>query len=399
MIDAPRSGLEGVRVVDLSRALAGPFCTLILGDHGAEVVKVELPVVGDDVRLWAPPYIGDESAYYLMINRNKRSVTVNLKHPLGKQVLERLVEEGDVLVENFSPGTLTRLGFPWERLHAINPRLIYCAISGFGQDGPGRALPAYDLIVQGMGGIMGLTGQPGGPPTLVGVPIADMTAGMFAAVAILVALHARGADGEGQMIDATMLGGQVALLSRQAARYFAAGESPGPEGNQHANIAPYQTFAAKDGYVNVGVANNAIFERFCRALELEELLEDERYADNPRRVQHKGTLIPVVQKRIAELTKEDVVKRLREANVPVGPIYSLAEVFADPVARHLQLAQEIDHPTIGKLRVPGFPVRMSGTPPRLRRHPPRLGEHTEEVLTELGYSAEEIAELRREGAT
>ncbi len=395
---AEGGGLEGLRVVDLTRALAGPYCTLILGDHGADVVKVELPRIGDETRLWAPPFVDGESAYYVSINRNKRSLTLDLKHPLGKRVLERLVEEGDVLVENFSPGTLARLGFDWERVQVINRRLIYCSISGFGSDGPGRAWPAYDLIVQGMSGVQGLTGQPEGMPTMVGVPIADMVAGMYAAIGILVALRAREETGGGQLVDATMLGGMVALLSRQAARYFATGESPRPEGNAHASIAPYQTFLAQDGYVNIAVGNNALFERFCRALDLEELLEDERYADNTKRVRHRATLIPIVQKRLAELTKDEVVRRLREVNVPVGPIYTLEEVFADPASRHLELLREVDHPTAGRVKMTGFPVRLSATPPRVRRHPPRLGEHTAEVLTELGFSEAEIAELRREAA-
>ncbi|HYY55572.1 MAG TPA: CaiB/BaiF CoA-transferase family protein [Candidatus Dormibacteraeota bacterium] len=391
-------GLDGIKVVDLTRALAGPYCTMILGDHGAEVVKVELPGTGDETRLWAPPFVDGESAYYLSINRNKRSITLDLKRDLAKRVLERLIERSDVLVENFSPGTLARLGFAPDRVRAINPRLIHCGISGFGSEGPGRAWPAYDLIVQGMSGIQGLTGQPDGMPTMVGVPIADMVGGLYAVIGILVALHARGASGEGQYVDATMLGSMVSLLSRQGARYFATGESPKPEGNVHASIAPYQTFLAKDGYVNVAVGNNALFERFCRALGLDDLLDDERYADNTKRVKHRATLVPAVQKRIAELPKDDVVRRLREVNVPVGPIYSLAEVFADPAAKHLELALEVDHPTAGKVKVTGFPVRLSGTAPGIRRHPPVLGEHTDEVLGELGYAPEEIAELRRDGA-
>ncbi len=390
--------LDGIRVLDLTRALAGPYCTLMLGDHGADIIKVEMPGTGDETREWAPPSIKGVSAYYLSINRNKRSVTLDLKNPDAKRVLERLIEKCDVVVENFSPGTLARLGFPDERVRRVNPRAILCHISGFGQDGPGRAWPAYDLIVQGMGGIMSLTGEPGSDPVMVGVPQADMVAGMFAAFAIAAALHARGRTGEGQVIDATMIGGQVALLSRQAARFFADGTVPRPEGNVHSSIVPYQTFRASDGHVNVGVANNAQFERFCRALGLEELLEDERFTENPKRVAHRREIVPIIERRVRNLTKAEVVRRLREANVPVGPINALDEVFADPVVRHLGLIAEVDHPTAGRVRAPGIPVRLSGTPPSVRRHPPELGEHTDEILRELGYAKEEIAALRRDGA-
>jgi formyl-CoA transferase len=396
--ESTEGALAGVRVLDLTRALAGPYCTLMLGDHGADIVKVEMPGTGDETREWMPPQIGGISAYYLSINRNKRSITLDLKHPDGKRVLERLVERSDVIVENFSPGTLGRLGFPDDRLRAINRRAIVCHISGFGQDGPGRAWPAYDLIVQGMGGIMSLTGDVGQDPVMVGVPQADMVAGMFAAFAIAAALFARERTGEGQVVDATMLGGQVALLSRQAARFFADGTVPRPEGNVHASIVPYQTFRASDGHVNVGVANNALFERFCRALDLDELITDSRFADNPARVAHRKELVPILEKRLAKLTRKEIVERLRNAAVPVGPINSLDEVFSDPVVRHLGLIAEVDHPTAGRVRAPGIPVRLSGTPASVRTSPPLLGEHTDQVLRELGYSDAEIAALRRDGA-
>ena len=370
----------------------------MLGDHGADVIKVEIPGEGDETRSWMPPAIGGVSAYYLSINRNKRSITLDLKHADGKRVLERMIERCDVVVENFSPGVLARLGFPDDRVRVINRRVILCHISGFGQDGPGRAWAAYDLVVQGMGGVMSLTGPAGGDPVMVGVPQADMVAGMFAAFAIVAALEARHRTGEGQVIDATMIGGQVALLSRQAARYFADGTVPGREGNVHASIVPYQTFRAADGFVNICCANNALFERMCRALELDELLEDARFADNGSRVRNRAPLIAALEARVATMRKEDIVRKLREANVPVGPINDLHEVFTDPVVRHLGLISEFDHPVAGRVRAPGVPVRLSSTPASLRSHAPLLGEHTDTVLGELGYAPDEIARLRADGA-
>jgi len=390
--------LAGIRVVDLTRALAGPYCTLMLADHGADVVKIEIPGTGDETREWAPPHMNGISAYYLAINRNKRSVTLDLKHPDGKRVLERMIERADAVVENFSPGVLGRLGFPDDRVRAMNRRAILCHISGFGQDGPGRAWAAYDLVVQGMGGVMSLTGPPDGDPVMVGVPQADIVAGMFAAFAIVAALEARHRTGEGQVIDATMIGGQVALLSRQAARYFADGTVPRPEGNVHASIVPYQTFKAVDGFVNICCANNALFERLCRAIDLEDLLEDARFADNGSRVANRHELTALIDARVSRMKKADLVRKLREVNVPVGPINDLHEVFTDPVVRHLGLIAEVDHPTAGRVRAPGIPVRLSGTPPSVRSHPPLLGEHTDQILEELGFTSAEVAKLRADGA-
>ena len=390
--------LAGIRVVDLTRALAGPYCTLMLADHGADVVKIEIPGTGDETREWAPPHMNGISAYYLAINRNKRSVTLDLKHPDGKRVLERMIERADAVVENFSPGVLGRLGFPDDRVRAMNRRAILCHISGFGQDGPGRAWAAYDLVVQGMGGVMSLTGPPDGDPVMVGVPQADIVAGMFAAFAIVAALEARHRTGEGQVIDATMIGGQVALLSRQAARYFADGTVPRPEGNVHASIVPYQTFKAMDEFVNICCANNALFERLCRAIDLEDLLEDARFADNGSRVANRDELTALIDARVSRMKKADLVRKLREVNVPVGPINDLHEVFTDPVVRHLGLIAEVDHPTAGRVRAPGIPVRLSGTPPSVRSHPPLLGEHTDQILEELGFTSAEVAKLRADGA-
>ena len=390
--------LAGIRFVDVTRALAGPYCTLMLADHGADVVKIEIPGTGDETREWAPPHMNGISAYYLAINRNKRSVTLDLKHPDAKRVLERMIERADAVVENFSPGVLGRLGFPDDRVRAMNRRVILCHISGFGQDGPGRAWAAYDLVVQGMGGVMSLTGPPDGDPVMVGVPQADIVAGMFAAFAIVAALEARHRTGEGQVIDATMIGGQVALLSRQAARYFADGTVPRPEGNVHASIVPYQTFKAVDGFVNICCANNALFERLCRAIDLEDLLEDARFADNGSRVANRHELTALIDARVSRMKKADLVRKLREVNVPVGPINDLHEVFTDPVVRHLGLIAEVDHPTAGRVRAPGIPVRLSGTPPSVRSHPPLLGEHTDQILEELGFTSAEVAKLRADGA-
>ncbi len=387
--------LHGTRVVDLTRALAGPYCTLILGDLGADVIKIELPGTGDETRQWGPPFVAAESSYFMSVNRNKRSVVLDLKSRAGLDALRRLVRSADVLVENFRPGTMERLGLSYAQAHELNPSLIFCSVSGFGQDGPRAKQPAYDAILQGMGGIQGISGEADGQPTRVGVPIADITAGMFGAYAVAAALFWRERDPErrGQWIDTSMLGGQVALLTYQAGRYFATGSAPSRIGNRHASIAPYELFGCADGYVNVAAANEPMWQRFCRALDLSTLLSDARFGTNSERVTNRAELSSLIEQRLSSLSMAEIIERLEQAEVPVGPVYTLDQVFDDSQSQHLGMAQPTRHPKVPDLRTTGFPYRLSETPAENRCPPPLQGEHTHEVLAELGYSDADIAAL------
>jgi crotonobetainyl-CoA:carnitine CoA-transferase CaiB-like acyl-CoA transferase len=388
--------LDDLVVVDLTRALAGPYCTMMLADLGARVVKVETPDGGDDTRGWGPPFYDGESAYFLSINRNKQSVALNLKDPRGRDLLLRLACRADVLVENFRPGTMDRLGLGYTTVRAMAPRVVYCSISGFGQTGPYRERAAYDLIVQGMGGIMGITGEPDGTPMRVGVAIADICAGMFAAYGILAALRVRERTGTGQWVDAAMLDGQVAWMTYMAANYFATGDNPPRVGSAHLNLVPYQPFPTRDGFVNVAVGSEGLWHKFCEALET-PIATDPRFATNADRVRNRAVLLDMLLPMFARRTTAAWVERLLRAGVPAGPIYRMHEVMEDAQVRHREMVVEVEHPRAGRVRVNGVPVKFSETPGGVVAPPPVLGEHSEAVLRELGCDAAEISALRRDG--
>jgi formyl-CoA transferase len=390
--------LAGVKVVDLTRVMVGPYCTMMLGDLGADVIKIEIPGRGDDTRHWGPPFVAGEAVYYLSVNRNKRSIALDLKQEAAREALWRLIAEADVLVENFSPGTIERLGFGYDAVKARRPDIIYASISGFGQSGPDYQRTAYDLIVQGTSGMMSITGHAGGPPTRLGVPIADIGGGMFSAYAIVAALFDRERTGEGSYVDVSMLGGQVALLTYQAGLYLSANAVPGQLGNAHPMIAPYDTFRTADGYVNIAVGNESLWQRFCTALELPDLVADERFSNNAGRSTNRGALYAAIEPRLAELTTDEVVHLLDAAGVPCGPIRNVAQAMDDAQTRAQDLVIETTHPTIGRLEVSGAPYHFDGEPVRARHAPPLLGEQTAEILGEAGFSDEEIATLLASGA-
>ena len=386
--------LEGIRVLDLTRALAGPFCTLMLGDYGADVIKIEIPGAGDDTRHWGPPFIGDESAYFLSINRNKRSLTLNFKEEKAREIFLKLVESSDVVVENFTPGVMGRFGLEYETVKRANPGIIYCSISGFGQDGPYQSRPAYDQIMQGISGLMSITGDPEGEPEKIGVAVTDIGAGMWAAFAVMSALYRREQDGQGQYIDISMLDAQVAWLTYQAGYYFAYGRAPQRLGKAHPTLVPYQAFMAKDGkYFNVAVGSERLWERFCQAVKREDLKDHPDYATNGVRVENRAALAPLLQEYFLTREADEWVADLQANSVPAGPINDLADVFSDPQVLHRDMFLEIPHPTLGSVKQTGLPIKFSRTPGGLDRHPPLLGEHNRAILSDLGYSDSEVDDL------
>ena len=407
------SALAGVRVLDLSRVLAGPWCTQTLADLGAEVIKIERPPGagtpgGDDTRGWGPPFLKDrdgqdtpEAAYYLGANRNKRSVMIDIAQPAGQALIHRLADTCDVLVENFKVGDMARYGLDAATLRARCPRLVYCSITGYGQTGPYRERAGYDYAVQGLGGLMSVTGErddlPGGGPQKVGVAVADLFTGMYATVAILAALRHRDACGQGQAIDMALLDTQVAMLANLGANYLVTGQAPRRAGNAHQNIVPYQVFEVADGHLILAVGNDAQFERFCTVAGCAELAADVRFTRNAARVRHREVLVPLLAPILRGRSRANWLAALDAAKVPCGPINDLHDVFNDPQVRARDMTVTLAHPHTDALRLVASPMKMSATPPTVRRAPPLLGEHTDEVLAEMGVDAIERAQLRQSG--
>lgn len=384
--------LDGIRVLDLSRVLAGPYCAQLLGDYGADVIKVEQPGIGDPTRQWGPPWVGEQSAYFLSANRNKRSLTLNLKSEPGLAILRQLIATADVLIENFLPGVMDGLGVGYAAARRINPRLIYCSITGYGQTGPARDEPGYDFIIQAQGGLMAITGPEHGEPYKVGVAITDVLCGLFAAQAILAALHHRERSGEGQHIDVALLDAQVAALVNVAHNYFATGAPPRRYGNAHANIVPYQTFATRDGHLALAVGTDAQFRRLCEAMGREDLRDDPRFATNPQRIAHRDALIPLLAKTLAQRTTGEWLDILKPSGVPVSPINDVPTILNDPHVLARGMVQ-----TIAGVTLLGPVAKLGATPATIRAAPPALGEHTDEILRDLGFDAQHIAALRAEG--
>jgi CoA:oxalate CoA-transferase len=388
--------LKGIRVIDLSWVLSGPFATMVLADLGADVIKVERPGTGDLARRNGP-FIDGLSSYFMSINRGKRSITLDLSKPRGKEILLALVERADILVENFVPGTMKRLGLDYEVLKEHNPRLIYASISGFGQTGPYAQRPALDVIVQGMAGTLSITGEPDGPPVRVGTSIGDITASLFAVIGILAALQERQVSGRGQALDISMLDSQVAILENAIARYFATGQVPRRLGTRHPVTTPFQAFRTRDGYIVVAVMDDQ-WPLFCKAIGRVDLLEDERFKSGYSRTQHYHLLEPIFNEAMLKKTSQEWLEELSALGIPCGPVNSIDRVVEDPQVVHRGMIKEVPHKRLGRVKVVNSPIKLSRTPPEVERPAPDLGEHTEEVLKELlGMGDEELSALRAEG--
>ncbi|MDE2686204.1 MAG: CoA transferase [Chloroflexota bacterium] len=390
--------LQGIKVIDFSQILAGPFCTMLLSDMGADVIKIEKPNGGDDTRRYGPPFIEGESAAFLTLNRNKRSIVLDLKSEQGIAVVRRMLEDADVMIHNFRPGVVDRMGLGYDDVSALNSAIVYCTVSGFGTTGPYSSRAGFDLVAQGMSGLMSINGFPGAPPAKVGVPMADLNTGMFCAYGILTAYINRLSTGKGQHVDASLIESGIAYTLYESATYFATGEVAGPLGSAHRMIAPYQAFATQDGYINIGAANQNNWERMCRAIGREDLLDDDRFASNPERMVSIEALTPIMEETFRTKTTSHWVEILETAGVPCGPIYNIEQVYSDPHVQSREMSVALEHPKAGGIRNIGVPVKLSDTPGSVRTPAPLLGQHSDEVLSQYGYAGTEIAALKDCGA-
>lgn len=389
--------LEGIKIIDLTAAMAGPYCTQLLADFGAHVLKIESPDTGDMLRDFGPPFVKGESYYFLLNNRNKRSMTLNLQTEKGMEVFRKLAIASDIVIESFRPGVKKKLKIDYDDLKEKNPRLIYASISGFGQSGPYENRAGFDPIAQGMSGLASVTGWKSTGPVRVGVAIGDSLAGIFCAYGILLALIEREKSGRGQRVETSLLEGLVALLGLQAAKYFGTNERPEPQGNDHAMMAPYGTFKIKGGYINIAAGNQGMWERLAKTLGLEHLIRDKRFLTVADRVANRPELTRLLEEKLAEKTIKEWEAVFDEVGVANGPILYVDEVFQDPQVLHQKMLLEMDHPTVGKIKTLGFPAKLSRTPGQLKLSPPLKGQHTEEVLKDLGYNLQEIEAMRTEG--
>ncbi|PYS05420.1 MAG: formyl-CoA transferase [Acidobacteria bacterium] len=389
--------LDDLFVVDLSRILSGPVCTMLLADMGAEVIKIEPPPLGDDSRQWGPPFIGGISTYFLSINRNKRSVGLNLKTEDGSRVLWKLIERADVVIENFRPGVLEKLGFGYHAISKVNERAVYCSISGFGQTGPYSDRPGYDVIAQGESGMMDLTGYPDGPPAKLGASLADVVAGLYAFQGVLLALLARQKTGKGQQVDISLLDSMVSTLTYQALIYLTTGRSPQRLGTRHPSIVPYECFKAQDGFVNIAVTNQKQWLNFCQVLGFREIAVDPRFETMEARLANYDTLKPMIDRALSAMTRTEVMARMSDVGIPSGPINTVGEILEDPQIHAREMVVALTHPEYGPLRLLGIPIKLSDTPGTVEMAPPRFGEHNREVLFKLGYSEADVARFAESG--
>lgn len=389
--------LEGIKVLELSRTLAGPFCSMQLADMGAEVIKVEQPGLGDETRSYIPPEIKGESTYFMSLNKNKKGITLNLKSEEGQRIVKQLVKDSDVLIENFRNGTMEKFGLGYEVLKEINPRLVYCAVSGFGRTGPMKDEPAYDLLMQGFGGLMSVTGEEGRAPVKVGFSIVDLATGLYASLGVVLALLARERTGKGQYVESSLLDTIVSLTNYLGQGVLATGKVTGRFGSAHPNLVPYQAFEAKDGYVIIAVPNDRLWRKMCDALDLHELKDHPKFAVNVKRVANREELVGILMEYTKKKDSLEIIDRLKRAGVPSGPINNIAQLLDHPQVQYREMIQEVEHPTIGMLKMLGIPLKLSATPGSVRKAPPLLGENTNEVLTNLGYSSQDITNFKEKG--